>query len=194
MTGKQGAYFTYGLIGVNLLFFILEIVNGGSENLDTLYFLGGLVPAKVFSGQWWRLLSANFLHFGWLHLLTNMIGLFFLGRFVELSLGAVRYLIVYFLSGVGGMLAFSLLAINLGDQEFILVGASAAIMGLVGIITLLFLRLWYQEKSRLAAQRLTFLCLIIGVQFAFDISSPDVSFLTHVFGMMIGFFTGMIIL
>jgi len=191
---KKPTYFTYGLIGLNLLFFAVEMVKGGSENLDTLYLLGGLVPSEVFSGQWWRLLSANFLHFGWVHLLTNMTGLYFLGRYVELNLGYWRYLFVYLVSGMGAMFTFSLLALHLGDTELILVGASAGIMGLVGVITFIFLRIWQLEKSRIAAKRFQFLVLILAVQFAFDIISPNVSFLSHLFGMILGFFISFMIM
>ncbi|MGK7872705.1 MAG: rhomboid family intramembrane serine protease [Xenococcaceae cyanobacterium] len=191
---RRKAYATYGLIGLNLLFFALEIVSGGSENSYTLYRLGALVPQEVWSGQWWRLLSANFLHFGWLHLFTNMLGLYFLGQFVEFTLGIGRYLVAYLVSGVGSMLAFSILALSLGDQNQILVGASAAIMSLIGVIGAIFLRLWRQEKSRIAARRLRFLFLIIGLQFAFDLTTPRVSFLSHLFGLILGFFSGSFLL
>lgn len=75
--GHKIAIATYGLVSLNLLVFALEMAQGGSENLDTLYQLGALSPQEVWAGQWWRLLTANFLHFGWLHLLTNLIGLCF---------------------------------------------------------------------------------------------------------------------
>ena len=191
---QRKAHATYGLIGLNLLCFALEMASGGSENLDTLYRLGGLVPPDVWAGQWWRLLNANFLHFGWFHLLTNMIGLYVLGAFVESYLGTGRYLLAYFVSGVGAMFVFSLLAMKAGNTEQILVGASAAIMGLLGVAIAIFLRDCYQEKSSFAARRLRSIFLIIGLQFAFDLADPQVSFLSHVLGLMIGFMTGILLL
>lgn len=188
----QNTLATYGLVVINLLFFGLEMVLGGSEDLETLYRLGALVPQAVWTGQWWRLLSANFLHFGWLHLLTNMLGLFFLGRPVEIALGSARYLFVYFVSGVGSMFVFALWALQTGTAQ-ILVGASAAIMGLVGVIGAIFLQGWRREKSRLAARRLRFIVLIIGLQFALDLTIPRVSFLSHLLGLIFGFLTGILL-
>ena len=188
------AFATYGLIGLNLLFFFQEVTEGGSQDLETLYQLGALVPQAVQSGQWWRLLSANFLHYGWLHLLTNMLGLYFLGRPVEMALGTVRYLFVYLVSGVGSMSVFALWALQVGNSMQILVGASAAIMGLVGVIGAIFLQGWRREKTRLAARRLRFIVLVIGLQFAFDLTTPQVSFLSHLFGLILGFVMGNLLL
>ena len=186
------AYATHGLIVINLVFFAVQFT-GGTNNLTTLYQLG-LGPQAVLSGQWWRLLSANFLHFGLLHLLSNMVGLYFIGRFVETNLGVRRYLLAYFISGIGSMLAFSILAVKMGASNQILVGASAAIMGLIGVICAIFFRMWQSKKSRYGFRRLLILLFMIGVQFAFDLAMPRVSFLSHVLGLIIGFITGSILL
>jgi rhomboid protease GluP len=188
------AYTTYILIGMNLSVFALEIVSGGSQNLETLYQLGALSPEEVWLGEWWRVLSANFLHFGWLHLITNMLGLYFLGQFVELAIGISRYLFIYLISGTGSMLAFSVLAIKFGDSQQLLVGASAAIMGLVGVIGAMFFRDWRKEKSRTATKRLRFILLVIVLQFVFDLTTPQVSFLSHLLGLAIGSITGYLVL
>jgi rhomboid protease GluP len=188
------AYTTYILIGMNLSVFALEIVSGGSQNLETLYQLGALSPEEVWLGEWWRVLSANFLHFGWLHLITNMLGLYFLGQFVELAIGISRYLFIYLISGTGSMLAFSVLAIKFGDSQQLLVGASAAIMGLVGVIGAMFFRDWRKEKSRTASKRLRFILLVIVLQFVFDLTTPQVSFLSHLLGLAIGLIAGYLLL
>ncbi|MGL5075807.1 MAG: rhomboid family intramembrane serine protease, partial [Waterburya sp.] len=70
------AYTTYILIALNLLVYALEIKLGGSKNMITLERLGALIPEKVLAGEWWRLIGANFLHYGSLHLATNMLSLF----------------------------------------------------------------------------------------------------------------------
>jgi rhomboid protease GluP len=164
---------------------------GGSDNLSTLDYLGALVPEKVLSaGEWWRLLSANFLHFGALHLFTNMLALFLLGRVVELNLGTARYLCVYFSSGIGSMLFFSLLSLKRGETHLVLVGASAAIMGLIGVILAISLQLWLKKKTDLNAKRLRLIILVIIIQFVFDNLVPQVSFYSHLFGLIIGFLVG----
>ncbi|MEO1005048.1 MAG: rhomboid family intramembrane serine protease, partial [Cyanobacteria bacterium J06638_38] len=93
------AYTTYILIALNLLVYGLEIKLGGSQNYLALERLGALIPEKVVAGEWWRLIGANFLHYGSFHLATNMLSLFFVGRLIELSLGAKYYLTIYLFSG-----------------------------------------------------------------------------------------------
>jgi len=181
------SYATYSLIALNVLMFIGEERLGGSENLETLYQLGALSPPAVWQGEWWRLLAANFLHFGWIHLGMNMGGLFFLGGFVEAMLGRIRYLFIYFSSGIGAMLTITLLTITFHQPAQILVGASAAIMGLVGAIAALMMYGWWREKSRIAARNLRLLLLVVGMQIFFDLSTPNVSFMGHTLGLIGGF-------
>lgn len=182
------AYTTYILIALNLLVYALEIKLGGSQNSVTLERLGALIPEKVLAGEWWRLIGANFLHYGSLHLATNMLSLFFIGRLIELSLGAKYYLTIYFISGIGSMLTFSLLAFKLGLNNVFLVGASAAIMGLIGAILAISLQIWLRRRHSITAKRrLQQIILIVIIQFIFDNLIPQVSFHSHLFGFIIGF-------
>jgi rhomboid protease GluP len=182
------AYTTYILIALNLLVYALEIKLGGSQNTLALERLGALIPEKVLAGEWWRLIGANFLHYGSLHLATNMLSLFFIGRLIELSLGAKYYLTIYLFSGVGSMLTFSLLAFKLGLNNVFLVGASAAIMGLIGAILAISLQIWLRRRHSVTAKRrLQQIILIIIIQFIFDNIIPQVSFHSHLFGFIIGF-------
>jgi rhomboid protease GluP len=182
------AYTTYVLIGLNLLIYGLEVKLGGSENSSVLERLGALIPEKVLAGEWWRLIGANFLHYGLFHLATNMLSLFFVGRLIELSLGAKYYLTIYLVSGIGSMLTFTLLAFRLGLNNVFLVGASAAIMGLIGAILAIFLQIWLKKRHSVTAKRrLQQIILIVIVQFIFDHLIPQVSFHAHLFGFIIGF-------
>ena len=182
------AYTTYILIGLNLLIYALEIRLGGSQSYFALDRLGALVPEKVLAGEWWRLIGANFLHYGSFHLATNMLSLFFIGRLIELSLGAKYYLTIYLFSGVGSMLTFTLLAFRLGSSNALLVGASAAIMGLIGAILAISLQVWLKNRhSAIARRRLQQIVFIIILQFIFDNIIPQVSFHAHLFGFIIGF-------
>jgi rhomboid protease GluP len=182
------AYTTYVLITLNLLVYALEIKLGGSKNSVTLERLGALIPEKVWAGEWWRLIGANFLHYGSFHLATNMLSLFFIGRLIELSLGAKYYLTIYLFSGIGSMLTFSLLAYQLGLNNVFLVGASAAIMGLIGAILAISLQIWLRRRHSITAKRrLQQIILIVIIQFIFDNIIPQVSFHSHLFGFIIGF-------
>ncbi|GAB4544721.1 MAG: rhomboid family intramembrane serine protease [Pleurocapsa sp.] len=187
--GNKIAYATYLIIVINLLFYAVEIKLGGSTNDAVLDFLGALIPEKVDSGEWWRLIAANFLHYGTLHLVTNMLSLYVLGRLVELILGVKSFLIIYLLSGTGAMFLFSEVALKTGEPVF-LVGASAAIMGLVGTILSISLQVWLKKRNSINAKRLRLVILIIGLQFVFDNLIPQVSFLGHLFGLIVGFLVG----
>ncbi len=184
------AYGTWAIIGLNVLMFIAEVKLGGSQNIYTLYRLGALVPKDVFNGDWWRLFASTFLHFGFLHLLMNMFGLYILGPFVEYALGIGQYLLLYLTTGIGSMLVVCW-ATELGySQADFVVGASGCVMGIVGATAAILLRGWYQEKSRAASKRLQFILFVIAFQVVFDLSNPEISFTGHTAGLIIGFVVG----
>ncbi|GBF79151.1 rhomboid family intramembrane serine protease [Aphanothece sacrum] len=185
---------TQFLIGLNIIFFLLEIKLGGSENIDVLYELGALVPEAVYQGEIWRLITANFLHYGWLHLLVNMLGLYLFGNFVELIIGIYRYLMIYFISGIGAMTIFTFLALIYNQLDYILVGASASIMGLLGTMTTIFFKQWKRYKSPMATKRLQFIISIIFLQFVSDFLVPQVSILSHLCGFLMGLIVSFLML
>lgn len=84
----------------------------------------------VWNGEVWRLATAMFLHGGWLHLLLNMYGLYFLGHAVEQSIGHWRFLVVYFVAGIFGFIV-SLIFLHPCVPTL---GASGAIFGLIGAL------------------------------------------------------------
>lgn len=178
---------TYLLIGINLAFFGLQIKTGGSQDLDRLYQLGALVPESVMLGQWWRVITANFLHFGWLHLLNNMLALYLIGRLVESAIGFFRFLLIYLFSGIGSMIIYTILAVEMKHQGYILMGASAAIMGILGALCIILLKDWFQTRSRLTARRIQLIILTIGLQFTFDYLIPHISMFSHASGLLLGF-------
>ena len=92
---------THLLLVVLALVFVCELP-GGSTDPENLFRLGALVvPLGHLHGQWWRLLTAIFLHYGPLHLALNMLGLLVLGRWLERLLGSRSYLVVYLFAGIG---------------------------------------------------------------------------------------------
>ena len=184
---------TYLIISLNILAFALEVKLGGSTNVNNLYRLGALVPEEVVKGSWWRLLSAAFLHFGFLHLLLNMMGLYLFGRLVEFSLGIPRFLILYFTCGIGSMLAVTYMSVIGYSKADFIVGASGCIMGLVGAFAAILLDDWLRKKTRLAAKSLRGILSLILLQVFFDLTTPQVSFVGHSSGVIIGFLVGMIL-
>lgn len=89
---------------------------------------GALYPKFVAQGQVYRLFTSMFLHAGFLHISLNMLSLYFLGSFAELTFGRGRYLALYFLSGIASGIAY----LYFSGFNSLAVGASGAIFGLVG--------------------------------------------------------------
>lgn len=124
-------WLTYGLIAVNVLIWLGMAFKGGNfmlSDIEQLYHLGGLTTAAVQQGEWWRMLTATFLHGGLMHLAMNMVGLYSAGIMVERIYGHGQYAIIY----LGAALTGSAMSMHFAAQEVISVGASGAIFGVAG--------------------------------------------------------------
>jgi membrane associated rhomboid family serine protease len=119
---------TYVLIVINVIAFIAEIGAGASLTAGggSIFFDGALNGPEVADGEWYRLVTAGFLHAGLFHILFNMFALYILGSLLEPGIGTPRFLAVYFVS----LLAGSFGALLLTPDSFT-VGASGAIFGLM---------------------------------------------------------------
>ena len=99
--GKK-AYVNGLLIALNVLFFLYLEITGSSEDAYFMYTKGAMyAPAVLEDGEYYRLLTAMFMHFGIRHIMNNMLVLFVLGDNLERALGHVKYLIFYLLCGIG---------------------------------------------------------------------------------------------
>jgi membrane associated rhomboid family serine protease len=122
-------YVSLALIAVNAVVFLLDLASGG-ERMSSLGELGrdgGLFGPAVADGDWWRPVTAGFVHAGFLHLGLNMFLLYQLGTLLEPALGRVAYVALYGMSLVGG--SFLVLVL---DPDNLTVGASGAVFGLMG--------------------------------------------------------------
>jgi membrane associated rhomboid family serine protease len=129
---RGGIDATRVLVGINVVMVVLTLATGagltsGSGDSD-LYRRFALMPPLVAGGEWYRLVTSMFLHFGFLHIAFNMWALLVIGSPLEQLLGRLRFLTLYFLSGIGG----SLLSFALGPVGEVAAGASGAIFGLFG--------------------------------------------------------------
>src|SRR5918911_5447808 len=99
---------------------------GGSESMDVLYAFGATTADTITSGQLWRLVAATFLHIGLIHLVGNAMALFWLGHMAERLYGPLRFLGLYLLAGLGGLL------LTLSARAQILpAGGSWAVLGIM---------------------------------------------------------------
>ncbi len=143
------------LIAANVIVFFFELATG-PINVSWVTQTFAFVPALILYRPW-TIVTYMFIHGGWLHILFNMIVLFFFGPRVEARLGSKRFLILYFLSGVSG----AALSFALAPQEAI-IGASAAIFG----VLMAFAKYWPRELiyiwGVLPIQAIWLIILVIG--------------------------------
>ncbi len=168
------------LIGINLVAFLLTAVQAGS-GMDltgsAAYQHGSLLPIEVASGEYWRLLTAGFLHANLVHLATNMISLYILGIPLERILGRGRFVLIYLLSLLGGSVSVMLFS-GLFTPT---IGASGAIYGLMGALLVTFKRLKYELRPLLIV-----LALNVYVTFQF----AGISWQGHLGGLVVGAIVG----
>jgi membrane associated rhomboid family serine protease len=134
ITMSAGAV-SMALLGLNVVVFLLQKVTEGSVN--SVFQLGAMQGYAVSEGDYWRLLTAAFLHLGILHIAFNMYALYLFGPFVERALGTTRFVIAYLTMAV----ASSVFVYWLTEPQIATVGASGAIFGLFGLALVVLIRL-----------------------------------------------------
>lgn len=167
---------TTTLIAVNLVVFVLTALSAGSvwTNYASPWVEATwLVPADVAAGQWWRLVTAGFLHIGPLHVAVNMFALWVLGRDLELVLGRLRFSLLYGVSLLGSSVAVVLL----GEPLRPVAGASGAVFGLMGALLVVLRRLRMNQGPAL---------LTIGINVVLSFTIPGLSLLGHLGGLVTG--------
>ncbi len=189
---------TYVLVGVNCAVFLWMLLHGVSISNPTpgqLLHFGANSTRLVLAGQWYRLLTATFVHIGLIHLGTNMWCLWNLGLLGEPLLGAWGLVATYVLTGVAGNLLSMGINVATG-QDSVGAGASGAVFGIAGILIVLLsnkkLPIPWTELKRLRRSVIQFavLNLIIGGATIFvDIIRIDNS--AHVGGFLSGLALGL---
>lgn len=173
---------TYAIIGVTLVFYLLQIIPGfGSAVTESLLFWAPyLYPALSGTFEPWRVLSVLLVHdtSGILHVGLNMLALWMIGRSLEPLLGRWRFLTLYLLSGLGGSVAVALLGFTTP-----VVGASGAIYGLFGALLII---------GRHIGANITGIIVVLGINLVITFlplltgGSLRVSWQAHVGGLLVG--------
>ncbi|MBW8741682.1 MAG: rhomboid family intramembrane serine protease [Gaiellaceae bacterium] len=178
-----GAKVTRGLIALNVAVYVAELATGGNVNGlgSKIYekgFLVALWPGRdswvgVAQGEYWRLITNVFLHYGPFHLLLNMFALYWFGTLLEQRIGSGRFLLLYLVSGLAGS-AGALIASPLTPT----VGASGAIFGILGAGLVL-------EQQRDYVFGGSALSLIV-INLIFTFAFPHISIGAHIGGLIGG--------
>jgi len=152
-----------------------------------------LLNIAAFEHEYWRLVTALFLHYGILHLLFNLFALYLLGPAFERLIGSAKFLFCYLASGLGsstGVVLLTLALPRLENPYQQLAGASGCVMGIVGASAGFLLRHRHLPD---APARLKDILTIIVVQVIFDKLTPQISMSAHLCGLVTGFFLGLMI-
>lgn len=170
------------LIALNIIIFLVLEFQGDTEDATFMFDHGAMYPVEVLvDGQWYRLLSCMFLHFGIRHLGNNMLVLFFLGDNLERALGHVRYVILYLISGLGASLLSLVMMLRTGDFA-VSAGASGAIFGVMGGLIYVLVRNHGQLED-LTAKKLIFMA---ALSLYFGFTSTGVDNYAHLGGLLSG--------
>lgn len=176
------------IIGVNIAVFAAQIMKGATNDPEAFIELGAVYTPLLSEGEWWRIFTAQFLHWGATHLAFNMMGLWLLGRTVEAMIGYWRYIGLYLAAGAGGMLiAWGASLMGSHPHPIILVGASASVLGLVGAQAAISLLAFKYTANPVAKAQLNSMSQIVFLQAVFDFMVPEVSSTAHVGGAAVGF-------
>lgn len=184
---RKGFFFTPLCIDVNLLVFLVMIVNHVDAieptTLDMITW-GGNARQLVLGGDYWRLLTSIFIHAGLLHLFMNLFSLWFVGIFLESSVGSRKISIVYFFSGIIASLSSFLF-----NDFSVSVGASGAIFGLYGFF---LARILTKTIDKVISQVFFSTILIfVGYNLVMGLSG-NIDNAAHIGGLITGFLVGIV--
>ena len=170
--------FTKGVIGVAAAVYVVTVFGGPAG--DLVFQLGSQYNPAIADGQWWRPITARFLHSPafLLHIVFNMLLLWILGRPIEREVGSAAFAALYFGAGLGGAAAYFFLA---GDTPA--VGASGAVFGLFGAWLAAGLRNRGNLQGQMLLRQIGPL-VILNVVISF---TPGIAWQAHFGGLLAGF-------
>jgi membrane associated rhomboid family serine protease len=177
--GGTEALVTKALIGINVAIYLVTAAQGhglgapGGALWTKMILWGPLVD----HGDWWRLITAAFLHASIVHIAFNMLALWWIGAPVEQYLGRVRFVGLYLVAGLAGSAGALVAAPTLP-----VVGASGAIFGILGAMLILE----WQATGRLGGNALTLIVINLVIGFAYNGAGGNISIGGHVGGLIGG--------
>lgn len=176
------------LILINILVFVAVELTGGTD--DTLHMLqcGAAYTPAIVGGEYYRIFTSMFLHFGPEHLLNNMLVLFVLGGRLEPVVGRIRYLLIYLLGGIGGNLLCIFLELK-SDDLAVSAGASGAVFAVMGAMIYAVIRGRGHLEDLSARQIL----IMAAFSLYFGFTSEGVDNAAHVGGLLSGFLLAVIL-
>jgi membrane associated rhomboid family serine protease len=189
---------TFAIIAINLVIFLYEVWLGTQSPWRQRAFVSkfALSLEGLQHGAYWKLLTFQFLHGGWLHLFLNCWSIYIFGSALEMALGWARYTRLYLLGGVAGG-ALQMLAALLSDARFggSVVGASAGVFALIAGFTYIFpdarmtMLMFFVIPVRMTANRMltvATLITVLGILWPNWLLGRHVAHMAHLGGLVAG--------
>ncbi len=177
------------IIALNILIFLWLSITGNTLDVQFMYTHGASYwPAIIYKHEYYRLLTCTFLHFGFTHLLNNMLVLAFIGDNLERALGNTRYALLYLISAIGSSAISVAWNIYTGSRT-VSAGASGAIFGVVGALVVILIR----NHGRLEDLSTRQLVLFALFSVYHGIASAGIDNAAHISGFAIGALLALVI-
>lgn len=174
---------TVVLVVLNVVVFLSLSFLGMTEDAGFMLGHGAMyTPDIIYEGKYYELFTCMFLHFGFEHLMNNMLALAFIGSQLEYEVGKVKYVLIYFLSGLGGNILSLVFDLRIGDYA-VSAGASGAIFGIVGALCYIAVRN-HGRVGRVSGRGLLFM---VALTLYFGFTSTGVDNFAHIGGVISGF-------
>ena len=174
---------TAGLILLNILVFLIVEFTGSSQNTMHMLDCGAAyTPMIIQGGEYYRLFTCMFLHFGIYHIANNMLVLFVLGQRLEPVVGKIKFILIYLLGGLGGNI-FSFITEMKSADYAVSAGASGAVFAVMGAMLYVVIR----NHGRIQDISVRQMMIMAGFSLYFGFTSTGVDNAAHVGGMVCGF-------
>lgn len=179
---------TIALIIINVIIFVIMEFMGSTEDVAFMIQYGAVFPPNITEGgEYWRFFSATLMHFGFEHLLNNMVMLGAAGHILERALGNVKYVLLYFVAGIGGCV-FSYLEMLTSGNYAVSAGASGSIFGIVGALA--WILILHKGKYETLTGKGMIVMLLLSLYYG--ASTGDIDNWGHIGGFVMGFLLCMI--
>ncbi len=175
------------IIILHTVYLVVILATGGFDTFN-LFNLGAIYKSAVIDHQeWWRIVTAGFMHGGMLHFLGNMvIGLLTLSSALERMIGSKKFSFIYF----GSLLLSGLALVFFGSANAVTIGASGAIFGVLG--SLLFIT--FYRRDMVSPQDIQSIRSLIFINILFTFLSGGISVSGHVGGIIVGFLLSFLVI
>lgn len=189
MSNWKKAPCTVVLVAINVIIFLVLSLFGMTENSIFMLDHGAMyVPFVLENHEYYRIFTSMFLHFGFEHLMGNMVMLGILGWQLELELGKVKYCVLYILSGLCGQ--FAMIGYDIYTNNMVpFAGASGAVFGVIGAL------LWVaiKKRGRVGMVSDKGLLAMIALSLFYGFTTPGIANMAHVGSLAAGFLLSILI-